>query len=109
MNKNEVIDKLRSADYESGIAEVICDIVNSENVCYPNKSILVLLWGYGEDDSACNDDQIVYSKHFAICGGIDDFEENIVYGTNVAKEDYCNYYVSEFKEVKPFVSDFVKE
>lgn len=109
MNKNEVIDKLRSANYESGIAEVICDISSNGEVCYPNESILVLLCGYGEDDSVCDDDQIINSKHYTICEGVDDFEEGIVYGTDEAKKHYCNYYVSEFKEVRPFVSDFVKK
>ena len=41
-----------------------------------------------------------------ICESVDDFEEGIVYGTDEAKKHYCNYYVSEFKDVRPFVSDF---
>ena len=109
MNKKDVIEKLRSAEYKSGIAEVICDISSNGQVCYPNESILVLLWGYGEDDSACDDDQIIQQNHYTICEGVEDFNEGIVYGLEEARKNYCKYYVSEFKEVKPFVSDFCKE
>ena len=86
MGKNEVIDKLRNANYESGIAEVICDISCCGKVCYPNESILVLLCGYGKDNSVCNVDQIINSKHYTICDGIDIFEEGIVYGIHEAAE-----------------------
>lgn len=109
MGKNEVIDKLRSANYENGIAEVICDISCRGKVCYPNESILVLLCGYGKDNSVCNVDQIINSKHYTICEGIDIFEEGIIYGIHEAEKHYCNYYVSMFKEVRPFVSDFVEK
>lgn len=106
MNKKDVIKLLSEAEPASGIMEIICDIASNGQVCYPDESILVMLWGYGDDDSACADDQIINSKHYTICAGVKDFKEGIVFGHAAARKAYCNYYVSEFKEVKEFVSDF---
>ena len=101
MDKREVINKLNTLDCE--IAEVICDITTStdEKPCYSNESVLVFLV-----KQPSNDDLIKNNKHWTICDSIDDFNEGIVYGEGDAKKAYCNYYVSEFKEVKPFSSDF---
>jgi hypothetical protein len=99
MNKQDVIQRLNSLDCE--IAEVMCDICSNGEKCYPNESIIVLLVS-----EPSNDDLIKNNLHWTICESIDDFDEGIVYGQAEAKEKYCNYYVSEFHDVKPFVSDF---
>ena len=101
MDKREVINKLNTLDCE--IAEVICDITTMADAicCYPNESVLVFLV-----EQPSNDDLIKNNKHWTICESVDDFNEGIVYGEDEAKKAYCNYYVSEFKEVKPFNSDF---
>lgn len=109
MKKKDVIKILSEAEPASGIMEVICDIASNGQVCYPNESILVMLWGYGDDDRACDDDQIINSKHYTICNGIKDFRTGVVYGHSAARKAYCNYYVSEFREVREFVSDFRNE
>lgn len=91
MTKREVLKALENATYVSGIADVTC-IINGKEC-----SILVLLWGYGEDDSACDDDQIIPSEHWYICEGIDEFKEYL--NTNQTKG-------TEFISVSEFISDF---
>ena len=101
MNKQDVIQKLNSLECE--IAEVICDITTmaDSKPCYPNESVLVFLVS-----QPSNDDLIKYNNHWTVCESIDDFAEGIVFGEAEAKEKYTRYFVSEFKEVKEFVSDF---
>lgn len=99
MNKQEVIKKLKAASCE--IAEVICDISRSGSVVYPDESILVQLVS-----EPSNDDLIKRQKHWTVCESISDFKAGIVYGEREAKEAYCKHYVSNFKEVKEFKTDF---
>ena len=99
MKKVETIKKLK--EMQCDIAEVICDIACRGSVCYPNESILVLL-----QNQPSNDDLIKHGKHWTICDNIDDFKEGMVFGEKEAKEKYCKYYVTDFKEVKEFISDF---
>lgn len=110
MNKEQVINKLHEMrlnlddvhrDDITEIAEVICDISIDGNVVYPNESILVYLVREPNID-----DLIKVSKHWTICDGIRDFDEGIVYGIADAKAKYCKHYVSDFKEVRYFKSDF---
>ena len=110
MNKEQVINKLHEMrlnlddvhmDNITEIAEVICDISRGGNVVYPNESIIVYLVREPNID-----DLIIIGKHWTICDGIRDFEEGIVYGIDEAKANYCNHYVSDFKEVKYFKTDF---
>lgn len=110
MNKEEVIAKLyelqSKCDYSieeepKEFAEVICDISRDGKVVYPDESIIVYL--VREPNT---DDLITIGKHWTICDGIDDFMEGIVYGESDAKAKYCKHYVSDFKEVKYFKSDF---
>ena len=93
MTKREVLKALENATYVSGIADVTCIIKNKE------VSILVLLWGYGADDSACDDDQIIPSEHWYICEGIEGFKEYLTIAPNE---------VTEFISVSEFISDFKK-
>lgn len=99
MNKQEVIKKLESAGCE--IAEVICDISRNGSVVYPDESILVQL-----ETEPSNDDLIKRQKHWTVCESISDFKAGIVYGEKEAKEAYCKHYVSDFKEVREFKTDF---
>ena len=104
MTKNEVGKHLLNDDFPFGIAEIICDIAVNNEVVYPNESILVIV--YDKDDSVVNDDQIDTTKHWTICESIDDFIDGMVYGKAKADEVYCKHYVSDFKEVKAFETDF---
>lgn len=104
MNKQEVIQQLKGLKNECEIAEIICDI-NSRGdglakPCYPNESIIVMLVS-----QPSNDDLICNSRHWTICGSIEDFEEGIVYGMEEADESGTRYFVADFKSVKPFEKD----
>jgi len=99
MNKEQVIKAL--SDMECEIAEVICDISRGGSVVFPNESILVSLVS-----EPSNDDLVKNNEHWYWCESIDDFNEGIVYGEDAAREAYCNHYVSDFKEVKEFKTDF---
>lgn len=102
MNKKEVIAKLKEMDCD--IAIVVCDIASISDFatpCYPNESFIVYLV-----KNPCNDDLVINGKHWAICSSIKDFNENVVYGKDEARKKFCGYYVSDFKEVKEFVTDF---
>jgi hypothetical protein len=99
MNKKEVIKALKELECE--IAEVICDISRNGNVVHPNESILVSLVS-----EPCNDDLVQPNQHWYWCESIDDFDDNVVYGEDEARKAYCDHYVSEFKEVKEFKTDF---
>lgn len=35
-----------------------------------------------------------------------EYKSGIVYGEQEARDNYCNYYVSDFKSVEAFISDF---
>lgn len=100
MNKEQVINALREMETKSGIAEVICDISVRGIVVYPNESILVKLC------EPCDDNRIATREHWCICDNIADFEEGVVYGQAAAEKAYCKHYVSEFKKVEPFETDF---
>lgn len=106
MNKEEVINILKdnTTEYPSGIANIKCDIASNGQICYPDESILVIL--DNSPDAAVADDQIKHHHHWTTCDSIEDFNEGIVYGEQEAREHYCNYYVSDFKSVEPFTSDF---
>lgn len=99
MNKQQVINAL--SKMECDIAEVICDISRGGNVIYPNESILVFL--VSEPN---NDDFIKNNKHWTICDSISDFKKGIVFGEKAARKVYCKHYVSNFKEIKEFKTDF---
>ena len=99
MNKTEAIEKMNNM--EADIAEVICDISRNGVVCYSNESVLVFLVS-----QPSNDDLIRHNKHWTICDNVEDFTQGMVYGEKEAKEKYSRYYVSDFKEVKEFVSDY---
>ena len=99
MNKREIIEKLSSMDCE--IAEVICDISVGGVVIYPDESILVSLV-----KEPSNDDLVTPHKHWTWCENIKDFKEGIVSGQAAARKAYCKHYVSNFKEVKEFKTDF---
>lgn len=110
MNKEQVIDKLYELKYNlndvnrndtTELAEVICDISRDGNVVYPDESVIVYL--VREPNT---DDLIKVGKHWTICDGIRDFAEGMVYGMGEAKAKYCKHYVSDFKEVRYFKSDF---
>ena len=106
MNKEEVINILKTitTEYPSGIANIKCDIASNGQVCYPDKSILVIL--NNSPDAGIADDLIKHHQHWTTCGSIEDFIEGIVYGEQEARKNYCNYYVSDFKSVQPFPTDF---
>ena len=99
MNKKQVIEKLSSMDCD--IAEVICDISVNGEVVYPDESIVVSLV-----EQPCNDDLVIPSKHWTWCESIKDFKEGIVSGQSAARRAYCKHYVSSFKEVREFKTDF---
>jgi len=99
MNKKEIINAL--SKMECDIAEVICDISRGGNAIYPNESILVFL--VSEPN---NDDFIKNNKHWTICDSISDFKKWIVFGEKAARKAYCKHYVSNFKEIKEFKTDF---
>jgi hypothetical protein len=99
MNKQEAIKALESASCE--IAEVICDISRGGSVVYPDESILVQLVS-----EPSNDGLIKREKHWTVCESISDFKAGIVYGEREAKETYCKHYVSNFKGVREFKTDF---
>lgn len=99
MNKKEIINAL--SKMKCDIAEVICDISRGGNVIYPNESILVFL--VSEPN---NDDFIKNNKHWTICNSISDFKKGIVYGKKTVRKSYCKLYVSDFKKVKEFKTDF---
>jgi len=99
MNKKDVIEKLSSMDCD--IAEVICDISVNGEVVYPDESIVVSLV-----EQPCNDDLVIPSKHWTWCESIKDFKEGVVSGRAAARRTYCKHYVSEFKEVREFKTDF---
>jgi hypothetical protein len=99
MTKKEVINKLLEMDCD--IAEVICDISVSGQVVYPDESIVVSLV-----EQPCNDDLVNPSKHWTWCESIKDFKEGIVSGLSAAHRAYCKHYVSNFKEVREFKTDF---
>jgi hypothetical protein len=99
MTKKEVINKLLEMDCD--IAEVICDISVSGQVVYPDESIVVSLV-----EQPSNDDLVNPNKHWTWCESIKDFKEGIVSGLSAARRAYCKHYVSNFKEVKEFKTDF---
>jgi len=99
MTKKEVINKLLEMDCD--IAEVICDISVSGQVVYPDESIVVSLV-----EQPSNDDLVNPNKHWTWCESIKDFKEGIVSGLSAAHKTYCKHYVSNFKEVKEFKTDF---
>lgn len=101
MNKKEVIQQLKSLKNIGDMAEIICDVNDKETnqVAYKNESIIVLL-------SKCNSDQIIDDKHWNICNSVNDFNKNTPYGIDEGKKSVGRFYISDFKEVKPFISDF---
>jgi hypothetical protein len=99
MTKKEVINKLLEMNCD--IAEVICDISVSGQVVYPDESIVVSLV-----EQPSNDDLVNTNKHWTWCESIKDFKEGIVSGLSAARRAYCKHYVSNFKEVKEFKTDF---
>lgn len=105
--KNELMKALDNSTYQSGIAEIVCDIV-SVGKRYENESILVMLWGYGNDDSVCDDDLILMNNHWHIVEGIDNFDIDVLTKEDILDVNgFCAWYVENFKEIKPFISDFL--
>lgn len=106
MNKEDVIKILKDkkTEYKSGIANIKCDIASNGQICYPNESILVIVENGA--DAAISEELVVNSRHWTLCDSIEDFIEGIVYGELEARDNYCNYYVSDFKSVEAFISDF---
>lgn len=111
MNKTEVLNILRNAEWPaSNIMEIICNIAKDGKVVHPNQSILVTGCSvdYDEEDrdycDTCDDDQIVMNNHWIVCDGVEEFEDEV--GDNPEETDCSGFYVSEFKEVREFVSDF---
>lgn len=99
MTEKEVIKKLKEMECESGIAEIVCDVINvNTNEVRTNETILVMLCGYGEDDSACDDDQIVNANHWDVFKGIKDFKKH--------KDNEIVFKITNFSQVREFVSDF---
>ena len=101
MTKSEVINELKKVSLSHCIAEVICDIERDNGQKYPNKSIIVYLAPNGE---LANDDLVKPYLHWTICKSINEFKEFVK--TNNMPKNYKMWVVSEFKEVKPFKTDF---
>jgi hypothetical protein len=92
MNKNEVIELLRSNDFK--VAQVRCDIASRGIVCYPNEILLVC------SEKKYNELVKPFSGQYTAFDDIDDFVNNCVYGCFDASKHYCNYYVENFHSVE---------
>lgn len=101
MTKSEVINELKKVSLSYCIAEVICDIERVNGHKYPNESIIVYL---APKEELTNDDLVKPYLHWTICESINDFKDSIK--TKNMPKNYKMWVVSEFKEVKPFKTDF---
>lgn len=103
MNKTEVINQLKKLTWETEIAEVICNIKQIRGTEHKDESIIVYLT---PEEECSKDDLVVPCKHWTLCNNITDFKHHLVFGEEMARKCYKTYWVTEFKEVKPFKTDF---
>lgn len=103
MNKTEVINQLKKLTWETEIAEVICDIKQVSGNEHKDESIIVLLT---PKEKYSKDVLVAPCKHWTLCDNITDFNHQVVLGEEMGRKCYKTYCVTEFKEVRPFFTDF---
>ena len=103
MNKTEVINQLKKLTWETEIAEVICDIKQLSGNEHKDESILVYLV---PENEVSKDDLIKPYMHWTLCNSITDFKEQVILGEDYGKKCFKTYWATEFKEVRPFSTDF---
>lgn len=103
MNKTEVINQLEKLTLETEIAEVICDIKQLSGNEHKDESILVYLV---PENEVSKDDLIKPYMHWTLCNSITDFKEQVMLGEDYGKKCFKTYWATEFKEVRPFSTDF---
>ena len=101
MIQKEIIEILNNKVFPKGIAEIRCNILDSNGICRENQSILVIV---DKGTAECFDDQVTNSLHWFVCDSVQDFINRISMDSEKLS---CNSIaIKNALSVKPFVSDF---
>lgn len=108
MKKEEIIQKLNNGNFPNGVAEVICNVFNSQGKVQPNRSILVVV---DKDGFETVDDLIINASHWFICNSIAEFEKNTIMVNQIGNYDFQptlgKVAVGDFLDVRDFYTDLV--